>query len=442
MALLFLGLFLSSIGPIVSGLPATRGWCDNKKSLDLSLQLAGLSPEVRTWASAPSANPRHNLDVPQMVAREGYPVETHLVTTEDCYLLTLHRIPHGRNNGGDGSPRPIMFLQHGLLCSSADWVMPTPSKGLGYILADAGYDVWMGNYRGNTYSRSHCSLDPDNQRGDFWKFTWDEMAKYDIPAMIEKVLKVTGQDELQYAGHSMGTTAFMAMHHYRKDISQKVRLAHLLSPVAYVGHMTSPIGWIAGLDGIIETIVVDLMGIGEFLPSNLLMDCLASLFCHEGVLQGLCTNILFVLCGFDEPQVNTTLLETIIHHTPAGASSKTILHYAQEVNSNKFEGYDWGSDPANMAHHGSLTPPEYLLSDVTTPTAIYWGDNDWLAAAADILQVVMQLPNIQPGMNHEVAWPGWNHLDFLWGVDADKYVYADLVKNAKTCQDEDCRLNK
>ena len=132
-------------------------------------------------------------------------------------------------------------------------------------------------------------------------------------------------------------------------------------------------------------------------------------------------------------------METIIHHTPAGASSKTILHYGQEVNSNKFEGYDWGSDDANMAHHGSLTPPEYLLSDVTTPTAIYWGDNDWLAAAADILQVVMGIPNIQPGMNHEVAWPGWNHLDFLWGVDADKYVYADFLKNAKTCQDQDCR---
>merc|ERR1712080_581750 len=73
----------------------------------------------------------------------------------------------------------------------------------GYILADAGYDVWMGNYRGNTYGRMHCTLDPDHQRSGFWDFTWDQMAKYDIPAMIEKVLEVTGQDELQYAGHSM-----------------------------------------------------------------------------------------------------------------------------------------------------------------------------------------------------------------------------------------------
>ena len=47
------------------------------------------------------------------------------------------------------------------------------------------------------------------------------------------------------------------------------------------------------------------MGIGEFLPDSLLIDCLASLFCNEGELtQGLCTNILFILCGFDEAQVD------------------------------------------------------------------------------------------------------------------------------------------
>ena len=44
------------------------------------------------------------------------------------------------------------------------------------------------------------------------------MAKYDIPSMVEKVLEVTGEEEIFYAGHSMGTTAFMAMGHYRPDI--------------------------------------------------------------------------------------------------------------------------------------------------------------------------------------------------------------------------------
>ena len=37
-----------------------------------------------------------------MAARHGYKVETHRVTTEDGYVLSMHRIPRGResNRGG------------------------------------------------------------------------------------------------------------------------------------------------------------------------------------------------------------------------------------------------------------------------------------------------------------------------------------------------------
>ena len=29
---------------------------------------------------------------------DGYPAETHYATTEDGYILAMHRIPHGKQN--------------------------------------------------------------------------------------------------------------------------------------------------------------------------------------------------------------------------------------------------------------------------------------------------------------------------------------------------------
>lgn len=70
----------------------------------------------------------------EIAARHGYPCEAHVVITEDGYLLTMHRIPCGRvgceHVGKRGSGQPV-FLQHGLLSSSADWLLSGPEKALG-----------------------------------------------------------------------------------------------------------------------------------------------------------------------------------------------------------------------------------------------------------------------------------------------------------------------
>jgi lysosomal acid lipase/cholesteryl ester hydrolase len=78
--------------------------------------------------------------------------------------------------------------------------------------------------------------------------------------------------------------------------------------------------------------VVDHMGIGEFLPSNWLMDLIAAMACPPNSwLEVVCENVVFLLVGYDRTQMNTTMLETIASHTPAGSSSYTVLQYAQGI---------------------------------------------------------------------------------------------------------------
>ncbi len=100
-----------------------------------------------------------------------------------------------------------------------------------YVLADAGYDVWMGNARGNKYSRRHTSLSPDGLfNSKFWNFDWHEMGIYDMPASIDYVLETTGVETLFYIGHSMGTTLFWVLNAERPEYNVKFRAVFALAP--------------------------------------------------------------------------------------------------------------------------------------------------------------------------------------------------------------------
>lgn len=60
----------------------------------------------------------------------------------------------------------VVYWQHGLLDSSDMAVMNSEDKAPAFMLANRGYDVWLGNSRGNWHSRNNTHLSPDQK--EFW----------------------------------------------------------------------------------------------------------------------------------------------------------------------------------------------------------------------------------------------------------------------------------
>lgn len=185
-------------------------------------------------------------------------MEVHHVVTKDGYILELHRIPFGTTLGsGPRKGKEVVFLQHGFIASSADWIMNTVDKALAYQLANRDYDVWLGNARGNTYSRNHTTLSPHDSQ--FWKFSFHEMGTFDIPAVIDYILGETMQPNLFYVGHSMGTCMFWIAMQAFPEYNSRIRNMFALAPIAFVKHLKSPIRVLAPLSTEAE-LVAELFG--------------------------------------------------------------------------------------------------------------------------------------------------------------------------------------
>ena len=67
-------------------------------------------------AVAAKVDPECHMTPSQIALEYGYHLERHWVTTDDGYILEVHRLPAK-------SGAPVVFLQHGLLDSSITWML-------------------------------------------------------------------------------------------------------------------------------------------------------------------------------------------------------------------------------------------------------------------------------------------------------------------------------
>ena len=83
-------------------------------------------------------------------------------------------------------------------------------KSLVFRLAAAGFDIWIGNNRGNVYSRKHRTYDPVKDKKQYFDYSFYEFGRYDLPPMIDFALKITGFDKINFIGHSQGSTQMLS----------------------------------------------------------------------------------------------------------------------------------------------------------------------------------------------------------------------------------------
>lgn len=71
-----------------------------------------------------------------------------------------------------------------------EWVWNDAERANAFILARAGYDVWLGNNRGSKYSNAHLTLSTKDK--EYWDFYQEDMGLKDLPTFIDFVLETTG----------------------------------------------------------------------------------------------------------------------------------------------------------------------------------------------------------------------------------------------------------
>ncbi|KAH7712220.1 Protein LIPL-1 [Aphelenchoides avenae] len=370
-------------------------------------------------------DPEVGLPAPDIIRRWGYPAEEHHVTTNDGYILGVHRIPHGINEQPkSGTGKPVIFLQHGLEGCSTNWIINLPEQSAGFMYADAGFDVWLGNIRGNTYGKNHTSLNPDSH--EFWQYSWDEHVQYDLPAMIDYVLEHTGQDSLYYVGHSQGTLIMFGKLSDDPSFAKKIRRVFALAPVATVKYIQGMLEYLAIYIYPELEFIWDLLGAGEFVPSGWLMKEISKFLCGNKLGEWMCDSFIFMLAGPETAQLNRTRTAVYTSHTPAGTSTQNIMHWAQMVRNGRMEKYDYRNAKKNREHYGQSHPPAYDLVRFDAPLHIYSSDADWLADEKDVEQHL--LPEINPNyLVERVKLTGFSHLDFIWGLRAAKEVYEPVL---------------
>jgi lysosomal acid lipase/cholesteryl ester hydrolase len=360
-------------------------------------------------------------DFTDLCALFGYYAEEHVLQTGDGYLLGLHRLgcrkgeEGTRVNAGEGSMRKrVVYLHHGLLMNSEVWVcMTEEQRCLPFQLVEKGYDVWLGNNRGNKYSKKSLHLSPTSN--SFWNFSIDEFAFHDIPDSIDYILSTTSSPSLSYIGFSQGTAQAFAALSIHPILNDKVDVFIALAPAM------SPAGLHNGVvDALMKAspeVIFLAFGRRSILSSATMWQSIL----YPPIFVRLIDMSLTFLFNWTGRNIEQHQKLAAYPHLYSYTSTKSVVHWFQIIRNKSFQMYDDDVQaPLSIgASDRYYKVAKFPTRNIKTPIVLVYGGSDSLV---DIKVMMKELPK------HTVAKevPHFEHLDFLWAQDVKELVFPHV----------------
>ncbi|KAJ1654404.1 cholesterol esterase [Dispira simplex] len=344
----------------------------------------------------------------ELVERWGYTMEEHTVVTQDGYVLGIHRL------GTSATRKPVVLLWHGfMMCSDVFVCMPNQQNSLALHLVDAGYDVWLGNSRGNKYSYRHLSRRV--WQTEFWDFSIDEMAMFDIPDTVNYILAATGAPSLAYIGFSQGTAQMFCALASNKSLNDKISIFLALAPA------TTPRGFdsdvINAMANTSPQVLYLLLGRREALSIAITWKEILPSDLNVWVYD-ICLRFLF---GWETCNMGPETKKVCYQYLYSFSSVKTIVHWMQIIRTGKLQFYDEMPVVPNSVFHTGHVCHRYPTSQIDTPIALFHGGKDTLSSAEQLIAKELKKPAYVKEIMH------YEHLDFLWADDIKDQVLDDLL---------------
>ncbi|XP_021668200.2 triacylglycerol lipase 1 isoform X3 [Hevea brasiliensis] len=337
-----------------------------------------------------------------------------MIQTKDGYLLALQRVS-SRNGNIRLQRGPPVLLQHGLFMAGDAWFLDSPEQSLGYILADEGFDIWVGNVRGTFWSYGHVSLSDKDK--EFWDWSWQELALFDLSEMIQHIYS-TANSKVFVVGHSQGTLMSLAAL-TQPNIVEMVEAAALLCPISYLEHISAP--FVLRMVGLHLDQMVLAMGIHQLnFRSKVLINLLDSMC--DGLIE--CDDLLTSITG-QNCCLDSSSVDKFFEYEPHPSSAKNLHHLFQMIRQGTFSQYDYGI-LKNLKLYGQVKPPAFDLSLIpkSLPLWMGYGGYDALADVTDVEHTLKELQS-KPEL---LYLENYGHLDFLISVQGKKDVFKHMIR--------------